>query len=391
MKSIKALCLIVAFAPIVVEYDNVLPSDITPLHRAAMDGDIEQVAKLISGGFYVNLQNMVGNAPLHLAAQNGHKDIVEFLLAGDADVNIKNMSGRTPLHYAAQQGHMEVSELLITKGALVDARNKSGGTPLHYAANAGHGDMVELLLGHGADINAQGESGGTPLHGAVINGSKDVIELLVLKGADINIKDRGGNTPLSEAVQLHDKEAAEFLVINGAVVEDVIDNLLKTELKPLLKAAKDGDFSTVKSLISNSADVNIRDWQSKTPLHHAVEAGNIEIVDLLLSKGAWINAKDAWNCETPLHMAVRLCRRDIVQLLLSNGADVNAKKQLDDTPLLMAALAGPEQLEKHLDSEGDDVTTDTAAYLRELEKFKSLLENDTKIDSRDLTDATPLH
>jgi cytohesin len=86
-----------------------------------------------------------------------------------------------------------------------------------------------------------------------------------------------------------------------------------------------------------------------------------------------------------------MCRRDIVQLLLSNGADINAKKQLDDTPLLMAALAGPEHLEKHSSTEGDDVTTDTAVYLRELQKFKSLLENDTKIDSRDLTNATPLH
>jgi ankyrin repeat protein len=80
-----------------------------------------------------------------------------------------------------------------------------------------------------------------------------------------------------------------------------------------------------------------------------------------------------------------------VQILLSNGADVNAKKQSDDTPLLMAALAGPEHLEKHLSTEGDDVTTDTAVYLRELEKFKSLLKNDTKVDSRNLTDATPLH
>ncbi|MHC4728811.1 MAG: ankyrin repeat domain-containing protein, partial [Planctomycetota bacterium] len=150
-------------------------------------------------------------------------------------------------------------------------------------------------------------------------------------------------------------------------------------------------FSSVETLISKGADVNIRDWQSKTPLHHAVEAGKKEIVDLLLSKRAWINVKDAWGCETPLHMAARMHHRDIMQLLIFNGADVNAKKQLDDTPLLMAALAGPEQLDKHLSTEGDDVTKDTAVYLRELQKFKSLLQNDTKIDSRNLTDATPLH
>ena len=90
MKVIKALCLILALAPIFIEYDNESHTYITPLHQAASDGDIEQVKKLISGSFYVNSQNMVGNTPLHLAAQNGHMDIVELLLAGGAGHQVRH-------------------------------------------------------------------------------------------------------------------------------------------------------------------------------------------------------------------------------------------------------------------------------------------------------------
>ena len=80
MKSIKVLCLILAFAPIVIEYDNVSPSDITPLHRAAKDVDIEQVKKLISGGADFTIKNEDGKTPLALAENRNHKEIVELLL-----------------------------------------------------------------------------------------------------------------------------------------------------------------------------------------------------------------------------------------------------------------------------------------------------------------------
>jgi len=64
---------------------------------------------------------------------------------------------------------------------------------------------------------------------------------------------------------------------------------------------------------------------------------------------------------------------------------------LDNTPLLMAALEGREQLENLLNAKGAYVTDDIVAYLRELEKLKGLVEGDVNIDSRYLSDATPLH
>ena len=140
--------------------------------------------------------------------------------------------------------------------------------------------------------------------------------------------------------------------------------------------------------ISNGEDVNIKGWRGKTSLHYAAEGGHKEVVGLLLARGAQVNAKDAWDYETPLHGAARGCHKDIVKLLVYYGADVNAKKRLDNTPLLVAALEGREQLEKLLNAKGADVTDDIVVYLRELERLKILIENDVNIDSRYLYDAT---
>ena len=59
-------------------------------------------------------------------------------------------------------------------------------------------------------------------------------------------------------------------------------------------------------------------------LFWATKQGNIEIVKLLIAKGADVNAKDK-DGSTPLYLVASRDKKEIVQLLIANGADVNAK------------------------------------------------------------------
>lgn len=79
----------------------------------------------------------------------------------------------------------------------------------------------------------------------------------------------------------------------------------------------------VKSLITKSADLKVKDNEGKTALHRACE-GSIDSVNQLLDAGATIEEKDN-NGLTPLHVAASSNRVEIINILLQRGAKINAQ------------------------------------------------------------------
>ena len=99
----------------------------------------------------------------------------------------------------------------------------------------------------------------------------------------------------------------------------------ENERSPLHIAVCDADIESVRRLITEGNDPNIRDSAGETPLHYAVASGkeDVEIVRLLLASGAHVNAKN-YNCAlTPLHNdAEVLERRELIKLLKEYGAEI---------------------------------------------------------------------
>ena len=101
----------------------------------------------------------------------------------------------------------------------------------------------------------------------------------------------------------------------------------------IYEAAREGNIEAVKQHIAAGTDVNAKDdaleW---TPLHIAPLGSHKEVAELLIAKGADVNAKKD-DGETPLHDAFFFSHKKIVELLIAKGADVNAKDKDDETPL----------------------------------------------------------
>lgn len=89
------------------------------LHFAAQDGDIEEIARLLTAGFRLNEFDDLGKTPLHYAAERGHVDIMKLLLASGADVNAhdERVIGNTPLGEVADACSFEVAQILVDAGA----------------------------------------------------------------------------------------------------------------------------------------------------------------------------------------------------------------------------------------------------------------------------------
>jgi uncharacterized protein len=98
-----------------------------------------------------------------------------------------------------------------------------------------------------------------------------------------------------------------------------------------------GHIALTKSLLEMGANPNLpsNNQLKVSPLHSACAISNFDIAELLINKGADVNARQMQGV-TPLHSAAHNGQTLLVKLLLQNGADLKAKMENGLTPLSMA-------------------------------------------------------
>jgi ankyrin repeat protein len=188
---------------------------------------------------------------------------------------------------------------------------------------------VKAVLQKQQNINFQDEEGNTALHITSYQNELMKSKELMIKGADVNIKNKYGFTPLliSENVKI-----IKLLLDYGADI-NVEDN--KGENCLFLD---DDDPDILNFLTSKGADVNHKNKNKWTPLHHACYYGHTTNVGILLNCCAKVNTFDE-DDNTPLHFSCSDSDWNYVRitdLLLSRGADVY-KNKIGKTPYDLAA------------------------------------------------------
>ncbi|XP_061924709.1 BRCA1-associated RING domain protein 1-like isoform X1 [Entelurus aequoreus] len=114
----------------------------TPLHLAAIKGDVEAVQKLLEQGADPNLKDNAGWTPLHEACNLGHEAVVQVLLSSGALVNTPGYENDSPLHDAVRNGHMAVVKVLLQSRASQNVLNLHGKRPADYAVTQ---EMLDIL------------------------------------------------------------------------------------------------------------------------------------------------------------------------------------------------------------------------------------------------------
>ena len=88
-----------------------------------------------------------------------------------------------------------------------------------------------------------------------------------------------------------------------------------------------------------------------TPLHWAARTGAKDVAELLLVKGAEVNARDDRG-NTALHLAALYNRDEFAQLLVTKGADADVANTDGKTPLDLAVERGHNAIVDILKKEG---------------------------------------
>ncbi len=227
----------------------------TVLHYAVQSGDFYCVLGLISPET-LNAQNNEGITPLMLAVINKHVDIVSLLLQWHVELNAKDAFGRTALMHAVTQ---------------VDPK----GT-LFYKA------IVELLIKYGAEIDAQDKAGDSALIHAAFHNKIPLVELLLNAHAGYTLKNNRGESTLSLAKKNADQTLLKCI---ERVIERKNTWMKDYAASEFLYAAYSNNTAQVKQLVV-SHEIDEQDNVGRTALFFAADNNNLELVQVLLQKGA---------------------------------------------------------------------------------------------------------
>jgi ankyrin repeat protein len=193
---------------------------------------------------------------------------------------------------------------------------------------------------------ASGESG--KFQTAIRSGDTTLMEKMLEQDSSLLYsRDRQGTSSFMLACQARQPKAADLLLAKGLVMD-------------LHEAAAAGKVDRVSEILKiDLQSMNARDIQGYTAMHRAAAFGRSEVVWLLLSKGAQLDAKNpmAQNI-TPMHAALTnpdtSSATSAASPLLSNGVDPNAKLTDNRTPLHTAGEMGHVELATVLLRKGAD-------------------------------------
>ena len=277
-----------------------------------------------------------GSKPIHVSVEADRGDSLEILLAAGVDIESKNNWGRTPLHQAIISGRRDSFNVLLRNGAninTVDARSMS---PLHWAAKTGHADMLKSLLAKGADRHDFDKEGNQPIHEAAWAGKVSCIEAVITERKDLEVPTKAGESLLHIACLNKNSELMIYLLSNNievnpwAVPQRLWNAVSKfkvplSSLTPLHYACCKGDLERAMQLLDHEAWINAATPEGVTALMMAAESEDTNTVNLLLSRGAKVNASMPGTLLTALHIASRRGDLETVQQLCRAGANRHAR------------------------------------------------------------------
>ncbi|MGD2072771.1 MAG: ankyrin repeat domain-containing protein, partial [Candidatus Thorarchaeota archaeon] len=204
---------------------------------------------------------------------------------------------------AAEVGNLEGVKKAIEKGADINAQNEFFlESALHIASSKGFLEIVEFLVDYGADILLLNATDFTPIHLAARDGRIGVVELLLSKA------ERIPERILNDAMHV-----GQMSVDGDPRIVQMLENYRVKQAKPstgsvenaevaLLEGAHDGDSEKVIAALEAGAQIEIVDNRGMTPIIWAALRGHLDVVKLLLEKGANINSTN-WAGWTPLMQA----------------------------------------------------------------------------------------
>lgn len=169
------------------------------------------------------------------------------------------------------------------------------------------------------------------------------------------------------------------------------------------EAAGRGDITQVKILLEKDPELlNAMDMKKTPgykPIHAAAAGGHVEVLEVLIERGADVNDTTPFNM-TPLHLAAQNGHKNVVEFLIEKKAQLNVKHRRGDTPIFTAASRGYSEIVAFMLTNGVELNSRgrdgksllyVAARTGDISLVEMLIERHMDVNSTNIFDQTPLH
>ncbi len=327
-------------------------TDVWELFGACIAGNLETVKRLLAKDPSLVVTQYAYRTPLYFAVRENRVDIAAFLLDQGADP-LGLAINDSLLQIARDRGYAEMEKLLEEKLAALHGAS-SNGEPLAAAIRSHDLAQVTGLLDAAPELLHAGDPrGNQPIHWATMTRQLDVLDLLLARGADINARRQDGARPIQltngdyhfrgwrdvpRNWHTTPAQVLAHLIARGAYVD-------------ICMAASIGDLERVKMLLDQDPTLANRVSEyvtyyvgSGAPLRNAAARGHIDVVRLLLERGADPNLREEGIAPHgyALYMAVANGHYEIAKLLLAHGAYPNPEVE-SSADALSRAISKPDQ------------------------------------------------
>jgi ankyrin repeat protein len=302
----------------------------TPLYFAVRENQIEVAAILLKHGADP-LSLAVNDSLLDITRDRGYREMEKLLEAHLASAHGASPRGATVAGAIRERDLPKVRSLLDASAELLHAGDERSNQPIHWGVMTRQLDVIDELLARGADINAARFDGARPIQ--LTNGDyhyrgwRDVLQDWPTTPAEVlaHLRERGAYVDICTAASVGDLERVRELLDQDPSLANRVSEYVTYYIgsgAPLKNAAARGHIEIVKLLLERGADPNLPE-EGIAPhghaLYSAVANGHHEIVKLLLERGAYPNPEVESSADA-LSRALSNSDQPMIELLCSYGA-----------------------------------------------------------------------
>ncbi len=335
-------------------------TDVWAIICACLTGDLEAVQRLVQKDPSLVRAHYEYRTPLSFAVRENHPEVVRFLLDSGAD---PIMYGNL-LDVARERGYTRVAAILDAHLARLGASAR--GEPVAAAIRDGDLGAVRRLLDESPDLVHEGDArSNRPMHWAVMTRQLTMIDEVLARGGDINARRQDGALPIHLTNgDYHYRGWRDVPAHVRTTPDDVYRHLVSRGADvDIGMAAATGDLTRVRALLDRDPTLanGVSQYGSYyvgcgAPIKNAVVSGNIEIVRLLLERGADPNRPEEGIAPHghALYTAVARRHYDIAKLLLEHGAYPNPPVESSADAVSIAIMNGDRKMLELLGSHGGE-------------------------------------